>query len=53
MVIDPAMLARSDDSCADAGQVKGSKRDDEQEAFEGLRCGKFAALELETTRFLV
>jgi hypothetical protein len=53
MVIDPAMLACSDDSCANAGQVKGGKRNDEQEAFKGARRGKFAALELEVTRFLV
>ena len=53
MVIDPAMLARSDDSCADAGQVQGGKRDDEQKAFKGLGRGEFTALELEAPRFLV
>jgi hypothetical protein len=31
MGVDPAMLARLNDRCAQAGQVKGGKRDDQQE----------------------
>src|SRR6266496_4756731 len=53
MVIDPATLPCLDDSCADAGQVQGSKCDDQQKAFKGLSRGEFTALELEAPRFLV